>query len=110
TELVGLAQETGDKEREVEGHGFRLHALLELGDVQAADADLAARRKLTNEMHQPAQLVVQLWLESMRSLLVGDFTAAEETIHQAFELGRRTMGDEAHVTFELQRFVLRREQ
>jgi tetratricopeptide (TPR) repeat protein len=110
TELVDLAQRIGDKEREVEGHGFRLHALLELGDVEAAEAQLAARARLTNEMHQPAQRWVQLVLESMRNVFVGNFSAAEETIHQAFELGERAQGDEARLTFVLQLFVLRREQ
>jgi tetratricopeptide (TPR) repeat protein len=109
-ELVDLAESIGDKEREVEGHGFRLHALLELGEIDAADADLAARARLTEEMRQPAQLWVQLVLESMRSLFVGSFRQAEETIQQALELGQRAQGDEARAIFEFQRFVLRRAQ
>ena len=109
TELVDLAERIGDKERAVEGHGLRFNALLELGQVDAANAELAARGRLTNEMRQPAQLWVQLVLESTRSLFVGNFEAAEETIGQAFEL-RRARGDAARGAFELQRFVLRREQ
>jgi len=110
TELVDLSDGIGDKEREIEGHGFRLHALLELGEVEAAKAELAERGRLTDEMRQPAQQWVQLMLESMFGLFVGEFTAAEESIYEAFELGRRAQGEQALEDFELQRFALRREQ
>jgi DNA-binding SARP family transcriptional activator/tetratricopeptide (TPR) repeat protein len=110
TELVDLAERIGAKEREVESHGFRFNALMELGEVEAAKAELATRGRLTEEMHQPGQLSVQLELESMLSLLLGRFEGAEETIQQAYELGLRTRGDQARADFELQRFVLRRAQ
>jgi hypothetical protein len=54
--------------------------------VEAAAAELAARGRLTKEMCQPAQLWVQLVLETARSLFRGKFDAAEETLREAFEL------------------------
>jgi DNA-binding SARP family transcriptional activator len=109
TELVDLARRIGDKERAVEGHGLRLNVLMELGEVEAAGAELVARGRLTKEMRQPAQLWVQLVLETSRSTLLGDFEAAGETLYQAFEL-REARGEAALSVFELQRFVLRRER
>ena len=111
TEGVELAHAIGAKEREVENRGHRIHALLELGRLDEADADLEARAALTAEMGQPAQVVVHLWIRSMRHLLVGDLDSAETDIHHAFDLARRlSLFDEASITFELQRYVLRREQ
>jgi DNA-binding SARP family transcriptional activator len=110
TELLDVAERSGDKERAVEGQGFRFNALLELGQVEAAAAHLAARARLIREMRQPAQRAVQLWLETTMSLLRGEFEAADHAMHRALELGGRTQGDEARITFEIQRFVLRREQ
>jgi DNA-binding SARP family transcriptional activator len=110
TELVELAERIGDKERAVEGHGLRFNALFELGDVDAADADLAARGKLTSEMRQPAQLWVQLILEAARCLFRGEFAAAERAMSEAFELRGARGSKAADAAFELQHFVLRREQ
>ena len=110
TELVELAQSGGAKEREIEGRGFRFNALLELGELAAARTELAARGALAEEMHQPAQLWVQLVLETAVSLLVGEFSTADEMIHEAFALGQRAQGEQARADFELQRFALRREQ
>ena len=109
TELVELATEIGDKERAVEGHGLRFNALMELGDVEAAAADLAARGRLTDEMRQPAQRWVQLVLETTRNTFLGNFEAAEKTLLESFELGG-SRGEGAQAAFELQRFVLRRER
>jgi len=86
-----------------------MNALMELGEVDAAAADLAARGRLTNEMHQPAQLWVQLNLEAARHIFFGEFEAAEESVQHAFEL-RHARGPAALAAFELQRFMLRREQ
>src|SRR5206468_9397674 len=109
TELVELAERIGDKERAVEGHGLRFNALMELGEVEAASAELAARGRLTNEMRQPAQLWVHRVLETARSIFLGEFDAAERTVHEAFEL-REARGAAALDAFELQRFLLRRER
>jgi len=109
SEVVDLAQRIGDKERAVEGHGFRFNALMELGEVDAAAADLADRGRLTNEMRQPAQRWVHLVLETARSIFFGKFDAAEATLRETFEL-REARGAGALDTFELQRFLLRRER
>jgi DNA-binding SARP family transcriptional activator len=109
SELVELVAAIGDKERAVEAHGLRFNALMELCRIEEAFADLAARDRLTNEMGQPAQLWVQLVLETNRSLFVGELEAAERTLSESFEL-RESRGRAAEPAFELQRFVLRREQ
>src|SRR5262249_3607005 len=52
---------------------------------------------------------VQLVLEVNRRLFTGDFAAAETKLRESLEL-RETRGAAAQAAFELQRFVLRREQ
>jgi tetratricopeptide (TPR) repeat protein len=109
TELLELAAEIGDKERAVEGHGLRFNSLVELGDMEGAAGDLEARGILTSQMHQPAQLWVQLILTFNWFFFIGDLEAAEEALRESFEL-RAARGDAAQAAYELQRFCLRREQ
>jgi DNA-binding SARP family transcriptional activator len=109
-ELIALAETIDDRERAVEGHGYRMHALLELGELEAARAELAIRGRLTNEMRQPAQLWIQLVLEGMWSLFLGRLEEAEAKICAAGEHGHRAQSEDAHAMHQLQLFALRREQ
>src|SRR5262249_24996017 len=53
TEMLRLAEAIGDKERAYEAHNWRLFCSLELGDIQAVDAELDAMIRLADEMRQP---------------------------------------------------------
>ena len=55
-ELRRVAEETGDPELELEGAGWTVVDLLELGDVQGADIQIAAASKLAEALHRPLYL------------------------------------------------------
>jgi tetratricopeptide (TPR) repeat protein len=110
SEIIRLSDEVGDKERAAQGHDYRFCALMELGDIAAVDAELAALVHLANELRQPAQFWIVTQSKAMRALIDGRFEEAEELIEDALRLGRRAQGWDAGVSFTLQTFVLYREQ
>ena len=57
-ELRRVAEETGDPELELEGAGWTVVDLLELGDVQGADIQIAAASKLAEALQRPIWLLV----------------------------------------------------
>ena len=110
TELVELAKEIGDLERATEGHEQRLVALLELGEIPAAKADLAAMGRLAEELGQPSQEWFVAVYEALLALLEGQLSEAERLMEHARNLGERALGWSAEVTYGLQLYLLRREQ
>ena len=56
TEIVCLAEETGDREMALDGYGWIILHLAELGDIQALDVQLAVRTRLAQEMQHPHHL------------------------------------------------------
>jgi class 3 adenylate cyclase len=110
TELIEVATEAGDRERAVEGHEHRLVALLELGEVAQAKADLETMAKLAEELRQPSQHWYVAIDRAMLALLEGRLADAEELIPAALSVGERAQGWSAAVTYRLQLYVLRREQ
>lgn len=109
-EMVRVAQASGDKERWLQAHGYRVHALLELGDLDAARAALRAEDRLTEELAQPAQgwLTAVGW--AALALFEGRFVQAEQLASRALTLGERAQSIDAQVSFRLQTYALRREQ
>jgi len=110
TELVEVAREAGDAERLAEGLDYRICALMELGDVAAADADLATMDGLVGQLRQPAQRWVLLHTRACRALFDGRFGEAEQLIAEALSAGERAQRWDAVMSFRLQTFLLRREQ
>lgn len=109
-ELVRVAQESGELERALQGHHYRVIGLMERGDVTGADRELEAQDRLARELRQPAQLWYAAVTRAMRALFDGKFEEAERFVHQAHDVGQRAQGTDAEVSFRLQLFVLRREQ
>jgi tetratricopeptide (TPR) repeat protein len=110
TEILQLAKDGGDPERTAEGHDCRGCTLMELGEVAAADAELAAAAMLVEELGQPAQEWIIVHTQAMRALFFGRFDEAESLIRKALNLGQRSLRWEAVSTFRLQMFLLLREQ
>jgi DNA-binding SARP family transcriptional activator len=107
TELVAVAQRAGDAERVVEGREERLVALVELGDVAGARAELEAMERGAAELRQPAHAWLTGVYRALLTLLAGDLAAAEELITATRELGRRAQSWNAEVSYRLQLYVLR---
>jgi len=109
-EVVRVAEEAGDAERVGEGHLRRLYALFELGEMEAARAELQSAARLAKELQQPAQMWDVTVGQVGIALLEGRFPEAEHLIVEGFELGRQAQGTDAVAAMRLQLFMLRREQ
>ena len=109
-EIVRLADSVDDRERAVQGRHYRLIALMELGDLQSVDAEVAAMALLADELRQPAQLWYVAATRANLALLTGRLDDAETLISRALELGRHAMNEDATLSSRLQLFLLRREQ
>jgi DNA-binding SARP family transcriptional activator/tetratricopeptide (TPR) repeat protein len=109
-EIVRLADAVDDRERAVQGRHYRLIALMELGDLERVDAELAAMTVLADELRQPAQLWYVAATRANLALLTGRLAEAEGLIARALELGRHAMSRDATLSARLQLFLLRREQ
>ncbi|MGH9168904.1 MAG: hypothetical protein ACRD02_13865, partial [Acidimicrobiia bacterium] len=110
TEIVALAKGLGDRDRLLEGTLVRHKALMQLGDLRAARTELAAATRLAEELRQPSQLWYVAADRSALALLEGRFDEAEGLIQRSLDVGRQAQRMEAHSTFALQMWALRREQ
>ena len=110
TEIVCLAEETGDREMALDGYGWSILHLAELGDIQALDVQLAVRTRLAQEMQHPHHLYMSAATQAMRVLLDGCFAEGEQLAQQALAVGQRLQTEGVDGTFGMQMFTLRREQ
>ena len=110
TELLEVAREARDAERIAEAHDYRICALMELGDIAAADAELEASERAVEQLRQPAQRWILLHTRAMRALFDGRFEEAEELIPEALKLGERAQRWDAVMTFRLQTSLVLIEQ
>ncbi|GAA4533157.1 BTAD domain-containing putative transcriptional regulator [Amycolatopsis samaneae] len=69
----------------------RAHAILENGDITAAQRDIDACRKANQQVSLPEVDVHLRWWAAMRTGLTGDTDAAERLSHEAFLAHRRTV-------------------
>ena len=110
TELIEVGREAGDLERASEGYEHRCAAMLELGDMARARADLSAMADLADQLRQPAQRWFVAAYEAFLALLTGDFAEAERLMTEARGMGERAMEWSARIAYRLQLYTLRREQ
>lgn len=110
TELLRLAEETGDRELAIEGRRWRLQAQLEMGDAAAAEAEIDAYARVAAELRQPQHLShVALW-RGMRALMDGRFAEAEALAEEMLAIGRRAQRREAEPVFAAQMLALHRDR
>ena len=106
TEMLALAQTAGAPDLEMLARRFRLVALLEGGDVAAADRERRAFAAHAERLHHPGYVwYVPLW-RAMRALLEGrvEDCAADNALVE--ELGRRTGSANAYLLAMTQRWCL----
>ena len=106
-EVVRLADEVGDREMAFRGHHFRLSTLLELGDLEAVDREIAAAAAIAEELRMPLYLWQATSFRAMRALVDGRLEDGETTGQEAFEIGSRGHADIAGVLFGAQLVYLR---
>jgi tetratricopeptide (TPR) repeat protein len=107
-EIVSLARTLGDRRMEMLGRRMRLVALLEVGDIAGADAEVEAYAHLAESVRQPLfQWYVPLW-RGLRALMSGRLDEAERFAAEAASIGQRASSENAAVlSGGLQWFVLR---
>src|SRR5207237_250338 len=80
TEMLRLASETGEWERALEGHRWRLMDFLEVGDIVAADQEIDAHSQLAEKLrHAFSVWLVAIW-RAMRAFRQGDYALGEALI------------------------------
>ena len=94
TEVVGLAEQIGDRAMALRGRGLRRIDLLELGNLVGYDADLAAAERAAAELRQLRYRWQLPLAHATRALLAGRFAQAEELMEQGLAAGWRA-GDQA---------------
>ncbi len=89
TELLGIAEQSGDRAMELYGHEFRMGVFLALGDIPAADREIEAAARLAEEMRQPVYSWFATWWRGSRALCDGRFAEAERLRQEALAIGQR---------------------
>jgi class 3 adenylate cyclase len=110
TELVEVAERVGDRELAVEGRGLRLVDLLETGDMEAVDRELATYAAGAKELRQPKYLRYAAVRSAMRSMLAGRFEQAERILEKESERARFGLEPNTLQAFSVVMFELRRQQ
>jgi AAA ATPase domain len=85
-EILRLAQQTGDRELELEGHAHRAASSLESGDAGAVQADIAAHARLSEELPMAIPRWAATTMRALRALLHGTFEDAERLADEALSL------------------------
>ncbi len=109
-ELRRVAEQTGDPELELQGAGWTIIDLMELGDIQGVDIQIAAASKLAEALHRP----IWLWWTSLfrgaRAQLAGEFDEAERLAQETLAIGQRGQAENALHYYAQAMFNIRREQ
>ena len=106
-EIVRLADEAGDREMAFRGHQFHLATMLELGELEAVDAEIETCRALAEDLRQPIYLWQAAAFRAMRALMDGRLEEAERGGQDAFNIGRRGQAEVAAVLLGVQLLFLR---
>ena len=110
SEIAHLAGGIGDLALALDGHLWRRHALLEAGEIVAADAEIETYARLADALHQPLYRCYALLLRASQALMMGRLTDAERLADQALSLGQRMRNQNVPMIHLAHMLVLRREQ
>lgn len=91
-------------------HLFRLRDMLQAGNVHEVDREVAACVALAAALPQPEARWSAEMVQSMRSLMRGDFPEAERHMQAAVATGFLRPGGNSMVQYAVQLYVLRRDQ
>jgi len=109
-ELRRIAAEIGDLELELEGAGWTVVDLLELGDVAGADVQIEAAAALAAVVHRPLYLWWTSLFRCARAQLSGEFETAERLAGETLAIGQRGHAENALHYYAMAMFNIRREQ
>jgi class 3 adenylate cyclase/tetratricopeptide (TPR) repeat protein len=101
-EIVTRAGQLGDREMAHRGHLMKLHVLLELGDMAAADRELAELGVSAQSIGMPFYEWQVLSCRAMRALHVGDGEEAKRWMDESLAVGARADPDLAERSLQAQ--------
>jgi len=109
-ELRRIAETVGDPELELEGAGWTVVDLLELGDIPGADIQIAAASRLAAALHRPLYEWWTCLFRCARAQIDGRFDEAERLAQETLAIGQRGQAENAGHVFAQAMFNIRREQ
>jgi class 3 adenylate cyclase len=109
-EIVRLAGEAGDAALLQRGRLWHLTALLELGEVDAADREIGAFAALAERLRERQYAWRAAMLGSTRAYMRGELDQAEALAQRAFAIAQGMGEPNALQAFALQLGIVRREQ
>lgn len=109
-EARDLGEDIGDIEIQAEAMEWRVAALMELGDIDAAHRELTDSIELARHTRQPFIIHVSEHYASTLALLEGRLAESEAAAERSREWGRLLTGRDASGVYGVQMFSIRREQ
>ena len=106
----GSPRRSGDIELELEGAGWTVVDLLELGDVAGADIQIDAAAALAAVVQRPLYLWWTSLFRCTRAQLDGEFAEAERLAGETLAIGQRGHAENALHYYAMAMFNIRREQ
>jgi tetratricopeptide (TPR) repeat protein len=110
TEMLTLARRTSNLELELQAHAWLVVDLLEDGDRDAVDAQIAAFTAGAQRLRQPLYLWNATVWRAMRALLAGHLTEADLLATEALAAGAPAEAVTAPQYYAIQILAIRREQ
>jgi class 3 adenylate cyclase len=101
-EMLELGEASGNPEAVLRAHAFLLNGYLELGDVEAADRELASYARLAEELRMPEHSWHVFALRATRAIIDGDLEGAERLAEEARRAGDRAEQPIAQQYFGIQ--------
>ena len=102
-DLVAAAQESGDREAELQGVNWRVADLFELGELDGVRAAIADHARLAAALRLPAyDWYVPMWRATL-ALLANRLEDALRLSEEGARIGRSAHDDNAELLFEVQR-------
>jgi len=100
------AQQSNNRQLALTSSTWRITALMEAGDVDLADTEIASYLHLANTWRQPQNVWSGLTRQAMRAIMSGKFQDARRLMKQALEIGQRSAPGSANLTEFTHRFLV----
>jgi hypothetical protein len=104
TRVLRLAEETRDREREIQARTARLFDLVELGDAASADVEIERIEELARVLRQPRFLADAAMVRAMRTLMDGRLDEGAELARRALALNEQVRPETATTLYGSQMY------
>jgi len=88
TEIIALAEQRGDTATALQGHGWRVADLMEMGEVDRAYAEADAVNPMVRRIHLPRYIHATDVMRSFRAIFEGRLDEAEPLVAAALASGQ----------------------